>query len=54
MKLAAAHAIAELSAEAELVPDVLDPSVHARVADAVAEAAAAEGVASAKHAAATL
>jgi len=54
MKLAAARAIAELSAEAELVPDVLDPSVHARVADAVAQAAAAEGVARPEHAAATL
>ena len=45
MKLAAARAIAELSVEAELVPDVLDPAVHERVAFAVRDAAEAEGVA---------
>ena len=45
MKLAAAQAIAALSGEAELVPDALDPEVHARVAAAVAEAARAEGLA---------
>jgi malate dehydrogenase (oxaloacetate-decarboxylating) len=39
MKLAAAETIAELSAEAELVPDALDPNVHHRVADAVRDAA---------------
>jgi malate dehydrogenase (oxaloacetate-decarboxylating) len=45
MKLAAARAIAEVSAEAELVPDALDPRVHARVAEAVRQGAAASGVA---------
>ncbi len=45
MKLAAASAIAELAAEAELVPDALDPNVHERVADAVREAAVGSGVA---------
>jgi malate dehydrogenase (oxaloacetate-decarboxylating) len=45
MKLAAASAIAELAAEAELVPDALDPNVHERVADAVREAAITSGVA---------
>jgi malate dehydrogenase (oxaloacetate-decarboxylating) len=45
MKLAAAGAIAELAAEAELVPDALDPNVHERVADAVREAAVGSGVA---------
>ena len=45
MKLAAAQAIAALSGEAELVPDALDPEVHARVASAVSEAARAEGLA---------
>jgi malate dehydrogenase (oxaloacetate-decarboxylating) len=39
MKLAAARAIADLSAEAELVPDALDPDVHRRVAEAVRDAA---------------
>ena len=41
MKLAAAWAIAGLTVESELVPDVLDPGVHEKVADAVREAATA-------------
>jgi len=45
MKLAAARAIASLTKESELVPDALDPAVHAEVADAVADAARAEGLA---------
>jgi malate dehydrogenase (oxaloacetate-decarboxylating) len=45
MKLAAARAIAGLTEESELVPDVLDPAVHREVADAVGEAARAEGLA---------
>lgn len=45
MKLAAAHAITRLSESAELVPDVLDPEVHATVAQAVLDAAQAEGLA---------
>jgi malate dehydrogenase (oxaloacetate-decarboxylating) len=45
MKLAAARAIAGIAAEAELVPDVLDPAVHETVAEAVREAAVASGVA---------
>ena len=45
MKLAAARAIAGLTKESELVPDALDPEVHAEVAKAVAEAASAEGLA---------
>ena len=45
MKLAAAEVIAELAAEAELVPDALDPNVHQRVADAVREAAIESGAA---------
>ena len=43
MKLAAAWAIAGLSVQAELVPDVLDVSVHDHVAEAVRAAALAEG-----------
>jgi malate dehydrogenase (oxaloacetate-decarboxylating) len=39
MKLAAAWAIAGLTVESELVPDVLDPNVHECVATAVREAA---------------
>jgi malate dehydrogenase (oxaloacetate-decarboxylating) len=39
MKLAAAWAIAGLTVEAELVPDVLDRSVHDQVAEAVRLAA---------------
>jgi malate dehydrogenase (oxaloacetate-decarboxylating) len=45
MKLAAARAIAGLTQRSELVPDALDPAVHAEVARAVAEAARAEGLA---------
>jgi malate dehydrogenase (oxaloacetate-decarboxylating) len=45
MKLAAAWAIAGLTAEAQLVPDPLDPEVHRHVADAVHEAAVSSGVA---------
>ena len=45
MKLAAAGAIADLTAESELVPDVLDQEVHRKVADAVREAAVESGVA---------
>ena len=45
MKLAAARAIAGLTREAELVPDALDPDVHATVASAVLDAARAEGLA---------
>ena len=44
MKLAAAYAIAGLTAESELVPDALDPAVHHAVAAAVEEAALAEGL----------
>jgi malate dehydrogenase (oxaloacetate-decarboxylating) len=39
MKLAAARTIADMTQEAELVPDPLDPSVHERVAKAVRESA---------------
>ena len=45
MKLAAANTIADLTSEAELVPDALDPNVHERVADAVRGAAIESGVA---------
>lgn len=45
MKLAAAWAIAGLTAESELVPDALDTRVHERVADAVVQAAIDSGVA---------
>ena len=45
MKLAAARTIAGLTAESELVPDALDPAVHAEVAKAVEEAARDEGLA---------
>ncbi|MDQ5829027.1 MAG: NAD-dependent malic enzyme [Actinomycetota bacterium] len=45
MKLAAAETIADLTTEAELVPDALDPDVHERVAEAVREAATKSGVA---------
>jgi malate dehydrogenase (oxaloacetate-decarboxylating) len=45
MKLAAARAIAGLTERSELVPDALDPAVHAEVTRAVAEAATAEGLA---------
>ncbi len=45
MKLAAADAIADLTADADLVPDALDPKVHERVATAVKNAAIQSGVA---------
>jgi malate dehydrogenase (oxaloacetate-decarboxylating) len=45
MKLAAARAIAGLTEASELVPDALDPQVHATVAYAVREAAQSEGLA---------
>jgi malate dehydrogenase (oxaloacetate-decarboxylating) len=45
MKIAAAEVIADLTAESELVPDALDPSVHYRVADAVRDAAVESGAA---------
>jgi len=44
MKLAAARAIAGLTKESELVPDALDPEVHARVTAAVLDAARNEGL----------
>jgi malate dehydrogenase (oxaloacetate-decarboxylating) len=45
MKLAAAWAIAGLTVESELVPDVLDTNVHESVAGAVRQAAIDSGVA---------
>lgn len=45
MKLAAASAIADLTAESELVPNALDQEVHRKVADAVCKAAHDSGVA---------
>ena len=45
MKLAAARAIAALTSASELVPDALDLAVHEQVANAVTEAARAEGLA---------
>ncbi len=45
MKRAAAWALARLTVESELVPDVLDPAVHDAVAQAVARAAIDSGVA---------
>ena len=51
MKVAAAHAIAALAEESELVPDVFDPQVHERVAEAVHEAADASGASDADRAA---
>ncbi len=45
MKLAAAHTIADLTHESELVPDALDPNVHERVATAVHDAAVETGAA---------
>ncbi len=46
MKLVAAHVIADLTeASTSLVPDVLDPNVHERVAEAVRDAAIESGVA---------
>ncbi|HET6688244.1 MAG TPA: NAD(P)-dependent oxidoreductase [Rubrobacter sp.] len=54
MKVAAAHAIAALAEESELVPDVFDKQVHERVAEAVKEAAEASGAANPDRAAAGL
>jgi malate dehydrogenase (oxaloacetate-decarboxylating) len=48
MKRAAAWALAGLTVESELVPDVLDPDVHATVAEAVRQAAVDSGVADAR------
>jgi malate dehydrogenase (oxaloacetate-decarboxylating) len=45
MKLAAAHAIAALAPDDEIVPNALDQAVHDAVADAVREAAKRSGVA---------
>src|SRR4051794_1596316 len=45
MKRAAAWALAGLTVESELVPDVLDPDVHAKVAEAVRRAAIDSGAA---------
>ncbi len=45
MKRAAAWALAGLTVESELVPDVLDPTVHKSVAEAVRQAAIDSGVA---------
>jgi malate dehydrogenase (oxaloacetate-decarboxylating) len=45
MKRAAAWALAGLTLESELVPEVLDPEVHAKVADAVRQAALDSGAA---------
>jgi malate dehydrogenase (oxaloacetate-decarboxylating) len=45
MKLAAAYAIAELTQEGELVPNVLDRRVHNAVAAAVKQAAEHSGIA---------
>jgi malate dehydrogenase (oxaloacetate-decarboxylating) len=47
MKRAAAWALAGLTVESELVPDVLDPDVHAKVAEAVRRAAIDSGAAAA-------
>jgi malate dehydrogenase (oxaloacetate-decarboxylating) len=44
MKLAAAHAIADLAGEDQLIPDALDQRVHEAVAKAVREAAERTGV----------
>jgi malate dehydrogenase (oxaloacetate-decarboxylating) len=44
MKRAAAWALAGLTLESELVPEVLDPQVHATVAEAVRQAAIDSGV----------
>ena len=54
MKVAAAHAIAALAEESELVPDVFDTDVHERVAAAVKEAAEASGAADSDRAASGL
>ena len=52
--VAAAHAIAALAEESELVPDVFDKQVHERVADAVKEAADASGASNPDRAASGL
>jgi malate dehydrogenase (oxaloacetate-decarboxylating) len=44
MKRAAAWTLAGLTLESELVPEVLDPTVHAKVAEAVRQAAIDSGV----------
>jgi malate dehydrogenase (oxaloacetate-decarboxylating) len=44
MKIAAAKAIADQAPEGELVPEILDRSVHQAVAQAVAQAALPSGV----------
>jgi malate dehydrogenase (oxaloacetate-decarboxylating) len=49
MLLAAARAIANLTKASELVPDALDPEVHTQVAQAVFDAATAEGLARPAH-----
>ena len=54
MKLAAARTIAQVTEASVLVPDALDPMVHDRVAEAVRDAAGAEGVAHPERAAAGL
>jgi malate dehydrogenase (oxaloacetate-decarboxylating) len=51
MKRAAAWALAGLTVESELVPDVLDDHVHATVAEAVRQAALDSGAADAERAA---
>lgn len=45
MKLAASTALADRASNGELVPDVLDQSVHDAVAEAVRDAAERSGVA---------
>ena len=54
MKLAAADAIADLTADSDLVPDALDPNVHDRVAQVVMDAAIESGVANLNRAPAGL
>ena len=54
MKLAAARAIADLTAEDQLVPDALDQRVHDAVALAVQEAAERSGAARPQMATASL
>jgi malate dehydrogenase (oxaloacetate-decarboxylating) len=54
MKLAAAHAIAELARDGDLVPNALDQHVHDSVAAAVKTAAETSGIARPEHAATEL
>jgi malate dehydrogenase (oxaloacetate-decarboxylating) len=54
MKRAAAWALAGLTIESELVPDVLDPEVHQAVAEAVRQAAIDSGVGDASRALETI